>query len=256
MSDISELEEFKNFIKHLSDKSGKIIRSYFRKSIVVENKPDESPVTIADKKAEEVMRELIMKEFPEHGILGEEFGEYNADAEYKWILDPIDGTKSFISGAVTFGTLIALVKNGQPILGVINQPILNEFLIGDNETTEVNGKKVSVRNCSNLSEAILLTTDHLNIYKYQNLEKFEKLIERVKLYRNWGDCYGYYLLTTGFADIMIDPIMSTWDTIALIPIVRGAGGIITDYHGNDPLKGNSIIAASRGIHSEVIKILN
>ncbi|MBU2445053.1 MAG: histidinol-phosphatase [Bacteroidetes bacterium] len=256
MSDISELEEFKNFIKHLADESGSIIKSYFRKSIVVENKPDESPVTIADKKAEEIMREMIMKEFPEHGILGEEFGDYNPDAEYKWVLDPIDGTKSFVCGTVTFGTLIALVKNGQPILGVINQPILQEYLIGDNQTAELNGVPVKVRECTDLSEAVLLTTDHLNIAKYQNLKNFERLMRKVKLYRNWGDCYGYYLLATGFADIMIDPIMSTWDTMALIPIVRGAGGIITDYQGNDPLKGNSIIAASRGIHSEVIKRLN
>jgi len=256
MSDISELEEFKNFIKHLADESGSIIKSYFRKSIVVENKPDESPVTIADKKAEGIMREMIMKEFPEHGILGEEFGDYNPDAEYKWVLDPIDGTKSFVCGTVTFGTLIALVKNGQPILGVINQPILQEYLIGDNQTAELNGVPVKVRECTDLSEAVLLTTDHLNIAKYQNLKNFERLMRKVKLYRNWGDCYGYYLLATGFADIMIDPIMSTWDTMALIPIVRGAGGIITDYQGNDPLKGNSIIAASRGIHSEVIKRLN
>ncbi len=253
---MNDLLEFKSFAKLLAEESGKIIRNYYRTSFAIENKSDASPVTIADQKAEDVLRQIILKEFPEHGILGEEFGEHKPEAEYKWVLDPIDGTKSFICGTVTFGTLIALLKNDQPILGVINQPILNEFLIGDNNSAELNGTKVHVRNCVQLSEAVLLTTDHLNIDKYQNLEKFEKLIRSVKLYRNWGDCYGYYLLATGYADIMIDPIMSTWDTMALIPIVKGAGGIITDYQGNDPLKGNSIIASSHGIHSQVLKILN
>jgi myo-inositol-1(or 4)-monophosphatase len=222
----------------------------------IEHKEDNSPVTLADKNAEEAMRRAIVEEYPEHGIIGEEFGSYKEDAEYKWVLDPIDGTKSFICGVLSFGTLIALLKNDEPILGVINQPILNEFLIGDNKTTFINNKPTSVRNCKDISDAVLLTTDHINIEEYQNLEKFEKLIRKVKLYRGWGDCYGYYLLATGFADVMIDPIMSFWDTMALIPIIKGAGGIITDYKGDDPVNGSSIIATSPGIHSQVIKCLN
>jgi myo-inositol-1(or 4)-monophosphatase len=248
--------DFYQFAKLLADESGRIIRKYFRTQISVESKTDLTPVTIADKTAEEIMRQMIMKEYPDHGILGEEFGKHNEGAEYQWILDPIDGTKSFICGAVTFGTLIALLKNGEPLIGVINQPVLNEFLIGDSNISELNGIKVQVRECSVLSEAILLTTDHLNIRKYRNADKFDVLIKKVKLYRNWGDCYGYYLLATGFADIMIDPIMSVWDSMALIPIIRGAGGIITDYQGNDPVKGNSIVAAAKEIHNEVIKIIN
>lgn len=250
------MKELKTFCKTLADESGKIIKSYFRSGVKIETKTDESPVTIADKSAEEKMREMIMKEFPEHGILGEEFGKHNEDAEYQWILDPIDGTKSFISGAVTFGTLIALMKNGDPILGVINQPVLNEFLIGDNNSAKLNGEPVNVREIGGLSGATLLTTDHLNIEEYQDLYKFEKLMRKVKMYRQWGDCYGYYLVATGFADIMIDPIMSVWDSMALVPVVRGAGGVITDYHGNDPVKGSSIIAASQKIHKQVIDILN
>lgn len=253
---MKELNELKKFCKFLSDESGIIIRSYFRNDVSIETKSDESPVTIADKKAEERMRTLIEKEFPDHGIIGEEFGRINEEAEYKWILDPIDGTKSFITGTITFGTLIALTKNDQPILGVINQPILNEFLIGDNETAELNGGQVKVRECNSLENATLLTTDHLNIEKYQDISKFETLIRNVKLYRQWGDCYGYYLVATGYADIMIDPIMSVWDSMALIPVIKGAAGTITDYHGNDAITGNSIIAASKGIHSQVIKILS
>ena len=253
---MSELAEYKNFCSELAHVSTRIIKQYFRKQFSIESKADDSPVTIADKKTEEVMCELITQHFPSHGIIGEEFGQTNADAEYVWILDPIDGTKSFICGAYSFGTLIGLLKNGQPILGVYNHPILNDFLIGDNYETRINGEKTSVRNISDLTNAILLTTDHLNIEKHQSIEKFNKLIKKVKLYRNWGDCYGYYLLATGYADIMIDPIMSSWDLLPLIPIIKGAGGVITDYQGNDPVKGKSAVAASAGIQSEVISILN
>jgi len=250
------LDEFKKFAEMLSIESTKIIKQYFRTQLKVESKEDNSPVTIADKNAEETMRELISKHYPTFGIIGEEFGIHNPDAEYKWILDPIDGTKSFICGALSFGTLIAVTKNNVPILGIINQPILNEFLIGDNYSTELNNSKVNVRKCERLNDAVLLTTDHLNVAKYQQGDKFEKLIRLVKLYRNWGDCYGYYLVATGFADIMIDPIMSLWDTAAILPIIKGAGGMITDYSGGKPLNGNSIIASATGIHSEIIKLLN
>jgi len=249
------LQDLTPFLRLLSNESANIIKRYFRTSVSVESKPDFSPVTIADKLAEEKMREIIAKEFPSHGIIGEEFGNNNPDAEYVWVLDPIDGTKSFISGALSFGTLIALLKNGKPIIGVINHPILGEFLTGDNTSTFLNGNKVQIRKCESISEATLLTTDHLNIHKYQNKNGFENIISKVKLYRNWGDCYGYYLLATGFADIMIDPIMSVWDSMAVIPIINGAGGMITDYEGNDPVIGNSIVASNKGIHSEVIKHL-
>lgn len=253
---MNDLNEFKIFCRKLANASSDVIRKYFRTSINVESKSDQSPVTIADKKAEEVMRELIEKHFPEHGIFGEEFGEINKGAEYTWILDPIDGTKSFICGAYSFGTLIGLLHNGKPVLGVYNHPILNDFLIGDNFETKINNSKTMLRNCNDLSKAILLTTDHLNIHKYQNSVKFDELIRSVKLYRNWGDCYGYYLLATGYADIMIDPIMSPWDLLPLIPIIKGAGGVITDYFGYDPVEGKSAVAASPLIHSLVISQLN
>jgi myo-inositol-1(or 4)-monophosphatase len=253
---MEDLSEFKRFARHLAEKSAAIIRPYFRTGISIDNKPDDSPVTIADKIAEEVMRSEIMKEFPAHGIIGEEHGNYQDEAEYKWVLDPIDGTRSFINGALSFGTLIALLKNEQPILGVINHPILKEFLMGDNLFTTLNGKTVNVRECNKLSEVTLLTTDHLNIAKYKNGKAFEKLIAKIKLYRNWGDCYGYYLVATGFADVMIDPIMSAWDKMALIPIIKGAGGIITNYEGNDPITKNSIVASSPGIHNKIIEALN
>lgn len=250
------MKELKEFSKLLAEESGKIIKNYFRSEINIESKHDESPVTIADKKAEEKMREMIMKNFPEYGILGEEFGEHNPDAEYKWILDPIDGTKSFIHGTVTFGTLIGLLKNDEPLLGVINQPIMNDFLIGDNNSAELNGKSVKVNDTSEIFDASLMTTDQNYIKQYHDIQKFLKLTEQVKLYRMWGDCYGYMLLAMGYADIMIDPIMHIWDTAALVPVVRGAGGIITDYRGNDVMKGNSVIASTPGLHSQLLKLLN
>lgn len=248
--------ELIRFIKSLANESGKIIKKYFRQEIQIDTKSDKSPVTIADKLAEEKMRMMIEKHFPDHGIIGEEFGVKNENAEYKWILDPIDGTKSFVCGAVSFGTLIALTKKGKPVLGAIYQPILKELMIGDNKITTLNDKKVKIRTCKKIEDAVLLTTDHLNVYHYQNGNNFETLIRKVKLYRNWGDCYGYYLLASGFADIMIDPIMSVWDLTALIPIIKGAGGVITDFQGNDAIKGNSIIASGKSIHKELIKILN
>ncbi len=251
-----DLVKYKDFGTKLIIESSNIIKHYFRKDFKIESKQDSSPVTIADKQTEETLREMIMKEFPDHGIIGEEYGEYNPKAACTWVIDPIDGTKSFIAGTPLFGTMLALVNNGNPILGIINFPILDETLIGDGNITELNGKKVSFRNCNNLSSALLLTTDIMNIEKYHDFEKFSALIKRVKLFRTWGDCYGYYLLATGYADIMIDPVMSPWDFLSLMPIIKGSGGIITDYHGNDPLHGKSIIAASKNLHAEVIKILN
>ncbi len=254
--DILDIRDFKKFMKLLIQKSNSIIRKYFQSQITVEIKSDQTPVTIADKKVEEMMRELIMQHYPGHGILGEEFGNYQPEASYQWILDPIDGTKSFIHGMPTFGTLIALMKDNHPLIGTINLPILDKLLIGDNTKTELNGKMVSFRECSDLSSAVLLTTDHLHIEHYRNITHFEKLMKQVKLYRTWGDCFGYYLLATGYADIMVDPIMSVWDTMALIPVIKGAGGNITDYYGKDPVRGNSIVAANNQLHSQVISILN
>lgn len=250
------LKEFEKICYLLADESGKIIKHYFRQNVNIDYKSDDSPVSTADLKAEEVMRKIIEKEFPEHGILGEEFGHTRPEAEYQWILDPIDGTKSFVCGCPLFGTLIALTKNGEPILGVINLPMLNEFLIGDNYSTKLNGEILKIRDCKEIKSATLLFTDLINIEKYQDIVKFKKLISMVKLYRDLGDCYGYYLLCTGFADLMIDPIMNFWDVAAVIPIVKGAGGIITDFQGNNKSQLTSVVASSKDIHPCIIEILN
>jgi myo-inositol-1(or 4)-monophosphatase len=203
------------------------------------------------------MREMIARRFPGHGILGEEYGEERPDAEYVWVLDPIDGTISFASASPLFGTLIALMHGGRPVLGCIHQPVLRQLLIGDGETATLNEAPVTVRATSSLRDATLLVTDLRDVSKHQDGDAFASLMQDVKLVRTWGDCYGYLLLATGHADIMCDPIMNPWDIAALVPVVRGAGGVITDWQGKDPVGASSIVATtSSALHDEVIARLN
>lgn len=250
------MDDFIFFAQKLAQSSGDIIRRYFRTGVKVETKSDQSPVTIADRQAEDVMRRMIQNRYPQHGILGEEFETINPEAEYQWVLDPIDGTKTFISGTYLFGTLIALLRDGKPLLGVINNPITDQFLVGDGKTTWLNGTPVRVRPCMSIEDATLLTSDWLDVQTYHNGQAFNDLAGRVRLRRTWGDCHGYYLVATGYADIMIDAVMHIWDVAALIPIIEGAGGRITDYHGNDPMQGMGTIATAGPIHDEVLRILN
>ena len=249
------MQEFVDFSKALASASGDIINSYFRSDFAVETKSDESPVTVADKQAEEIMREMIMKEYPAHGIIGEEFGDHNEDAEYQWVLDPIDGTKSFVSGTFLFGTLIGLMKDGQPIVGTIHHPLTSHLLIGTGDETRLNGEIVRVRPTRELRDAVMLYSDFIHIGRYQNGIAFQQLMGRTKYNRTWGDCHGYFLLATGYADIMLDPIMHLWDIVALIPVVEGAGGKITSWNGGPPLSGNGIIATNGPLHSQVLRVL-
>ena len=249
------MQEFVDFSKALASASGDIITSYFRSDFAVETKSDESPVTIADKQAEEIMREMIMKEYPAHGIIGEEFGDHNEDAEYQWVLDPIDGTKSFVSGTFLFGTLIGLMKDGQPIVGTIHHPLTSHLLIGTGDETRLNGEIVKVRDTRKLRDAVMLYSDFIHVGQYQNGIAFQQLMGRTRYNRTWGDCHGYFLLATGYADIMLDPIMHLWDIVALIPVVEGAGGKITSWNGGPPLSGNGIIATNGPLHSQVLRVL-
>lgn len=250
------MQEYVDFTKELARASGEIINRYFRTGVTVEAKADDSPVTIADKKAEEIMREMIMKQFPEHGIIGEEFGNHNENAEYQWVLDPIDGTKSFVTGTFLFGTLIGLMHNRQPILGAIHHSVTSHLLIGTGDEAKLNGDVVTVRKNENLRQATLLYTDHLDVGKYQNGIAFQQLMGRTKYNRTWGDCHGYFLVATGYADIVVDPIMNLWDIVALIPIIEGAGGTITDWKGEAPLDGSGIIATNGDLHEQVLRALN
>jgi len=241
----------------LAQQSGEFIRPFFANpSLTVELKADQSPVTLADRGAEELMRRLIEKKFPTHGIVGEEFGPVREGAEWTWVLDPIDGTKSFMSACPLFGTLIALMHHGEPVLGCIHQPILHQLMIGDGRTTTLNDRPVRVRATTRLAEATLLTSDVVDLGRHQNSAACDRLISQVRLFRTWGDCCGYLLLASGWADVMIDPIMNPWDIQALVPIIRGAGGVITDWHGGDPVKANAIVAANTTLHPLVIAALH
>jgi len=245
------------FVQKLAEKSAAVITPYFaNNNLEVEMKEDDTPVTHADRNAETVMRDLIEKTYPSHGIIGEEFGTKDPEAEFVWVIDPIDGTKSFASACPLFGTLIGLLHEGKPLLGAIHQPVLKQFCFGDGETTTCNGKPVQFRTTSRLEEVRLLTTDIQNIERHQNRKNFDTLVESVHFMRTWGDCYGYLLLATGWADVMLDPIMNPWDFLPVIPVITGAGGMITTWEGGDPVKGDSIVATNKILHGRVIEILN
>ncbi len=215
----------------LAEASGEIIRRYFRTNIAIDDKSDASPVTIADRSAEKVMRHIIEASFPEHGIIGEEFGSQNPDADYVWVLDPIDGNKSFISGVPLFGTLIALTWRGQPILGVIDQPISGERWIGaTGHRTELNGKPVGTRPCSKIENATLYATSP-DMFNRRNAPGFNRLRKQVKLSRFGADCYAYALLASGFIDLVVEADLKPYDFCALLPIIEGAGGAMTDWDG-------------------------
>jgi histidinol phosphatase-like enzyme (inositol monophosphatase family) len=252
------LAGYTDFMRRLAKESGDVITPlFFDPGLGVDEKSDHSPVTVADRRAEELLRERIHATYPSHGIIGEEYGSERADAEFVWVLDPIDGTKSFTTGCPLFGTLVALLHQGHPVLGLIHQPVLQQLVLGDGETTTLNGKPIRVRATSELARATLLLTDRRDVQRHRDIERFERLEAEARLVRTWGDCYGYLLLSAGFADIMLDPVMNAWDLLALVPVVRGAGGRISDWSGNEPgTSTDSIVAAVPALHQRVIDLLN
>jgi myo-inositol-1(or 4)-monophosphatase len=253
-----DLAPYRAFIRELAAESGRfILPHYGRADLAVENKDDASPVTAADKGAEALMRRLIQARFPDHGLIGEEFGNERENAEWVWVLDPIDGTKSFITAVPLWGTLIALLHRGQPVLGCIHQPVLGQLMIGDNHVTTLNDRPVRCRPTEQIEQATFLTSDHLNLARYQNGPACERLLARARLARTWGDCYGYLLLAAGHADVCLDPIMNPWDIAALVPVVRGAGGVISDWHGGAAYPAaHTIAAATPALHAGVVAALH
>jgi histidinol phosphatase-like enzyme (inositol monophosphatase family) len=253
-----DLSPYRTFLVELAAASGDFIRPFFgQPGLAVETKADQTPVTAADRGAEQLLRAHIAKRHPSHGIIGEEFGSERADAEWVWVLDPVDGTKSFITGVPFLGTLIALLHRGQPVLGCINQPILDQLMLGDGAQTSLNGRTVRCRPTKHIEDATLLTSDPLSPAKYQNGAAYDALAGRAKLVRTWGDCYGYLLVAGGWADICLDPIVNPWDIAALVPIIRGAGGVITDWQGGSPYPAQSMVAAATPeLHAAVVAALN
>jgi myo-inositol-1(or 4)-monophosphatase len=238
--------------------SREVSGKFFKKPLAeigMVSKADESPVTAADIEIESRLRDLILSQFPDHGIIGEEQGNHRTDAEFVWVLDPIDGTKSFITGVPLFTTLIALMHKGEPVCGAIYQPVLDELVWGNNKECFFNNRPVRMRTARKLSECTLLVTDARHVAEHHPQANFNALCADVKFWRTWADGYGYALLASGYADIMIDPVMNPWDIMAVVPVLRGAGGTITDFSGADAVKGKSIVAASPDLHAQVLQRL-
>ncbi len=224
----------------LADLAGAAIRPFFRSLLDVENKADASPVTAADRAAEAAMRRLIEAEYPRDGIIGEEYGEKPGQTGRIWVLDPIDGTTSFIAGRPIFGTLIALVEEGWPVLGIIDQPISGERWVGaTGRPTMFGGRPAKTRRCPLLSEAVLGTTSP-HAFDEGEGARFLKLAERVARRRivYGGDCYTYGLLASGHIDLVVEASLKLHDFAALVPIVEGAGGLMCDWTG-EPLNADS-----------------
>jgi inositol-phosphate phosphatase/L-galactose 1-phosphate phosphatase/histidinol-phosphatase len=245
--------------EELADVARPIVTSYFRSKIKILDKENLTPVTAADREAERAMREVLEVKCPEHGILGEEFGGHNLDAEYVWIIDPIDGTKAFVTGKPLFGTLIALCKNGSPILGVIDQPILKDRWIGaTGYPTTHNGLLISTRTCASIGDAWLSATSP-DMFKGQHETAFKQLAEKVKFPLYGGDCYSYGLLASGFSDIICEATMQPYDYCALVPIIEGAGGKISNWSG-EPLDissdGTVLATGDANLHQLAIDILS
>jgi myo-inositol-1(or 4)-monophosphatase len=218
-----------------ADVSGAVIRPFFRAGVTADSKSDKSPVTIADRTAEQALRAVLSERFPDHGILGEEFGVTNPGAGLRWVLDPIDGTRAFINGRPVFGTLIALLAEGKPILGLIDQPVTGERWIGAaGRKTRFRGHfggQAGSRACATLAEAELsLTSDE--VFSGDEKHRWGRLRDAARRYSYGGDCYAYGLVALGHIDVIAEATMNIWDWAALVPVVEGAGGRMTDWHGN------------------------
>jgi myo-inositol-1(or 4)-monophosphatase len=254
--------DFTAFVDKLAAAAGDALLPFFRTSLSVENKSrggNFDPVTAADRAAEQAMRALIRANFPEHGVVGEEFGNERTDAEYVWVLDPIDGTKSFISGMPAWGTLIALMRDGEPVYGLMHQPFTREHFSGDCGAAHYRGptgaRALHARRCASLAEAILMTTSPLLMDEAER-GAFGRVEKVVRLSRYGGDCYAYCMVAAGHVDLVIEAGLKPYDVIPLIPIITGAGGVITTWDGGPAKHGGRIIAAGdKRVHEAAIAML-
>jgi histidinol phosphatase-like enzyme (inositol monophosphatase family) len=243
---------------NLVEASGAVLRRHFRAGLTGDIKGDGSPVTIADKQTERAIREILDRQRPQDGIVGEEEGTKNKDAEYVWVIDPIDGTKPFMTGRPTFVTLLALLRNGRPILGIIDQPITRERWIGiaDRPTT-FNGKPVRTRACANLKSAVVYAGSVE--FGEPGRSRFFNMAGKASVTTIGGDAYAYGLLSMGFIDVCVDWVMQLYDCMALLPVIEGAGGVITMWNGRPigfDLDGTVVAAGDKRVHAEAMAALN
>lgn len=260
----AEWREFEPFVHELIGAAFGVIDRYFLRGIAVDRKADATPVTMADRGAEEAMRSLIERRYAGHGIIGEEFGEKVGSTSavgYRWILDPVDGTRAFISNCFLFGTLIALERDDgggfRPILGAIAHPVAGVALIGRRAATTLYARDGStraarVRGGVRLADATLLASSHWQSGEQHGGAALAALIAEVKMYRTWGDCFGYFAVATGGADLMVDPQLAYWDVAAVVPAIEGAGGRVASLQGGDPLRDLSLIAGEAGVLDEAL----
>jgi inositol-phosphate phosphatase/L-galactose 1-phosphate phosphatase/histidinol-phosphatase len=255
-------QELIDFANYLADLSGNIIQKYFRNDFQESNKCDDTPVTLADREVENIIRLEISNKYPSHGIIGEEYDNINIDADFKWVIDPIDGTSSFLIGKPIFGTLIALTHKDELLIGIINQPINHERWVGiKGKNSLFNNRKISTRKSKSISNSILCTTSPA-FFQDSELEFFNQVSSKTK-YQKYGgafyggDCYLYGLMSLGYIDIIIETGLNNYDYLALIPIIEGAGGIITDWSGkklNLNSKGQILACGDKRVHEEILKI--
>lgn len=257
---MTEHHELLAFAHRLADASGDAIRPLFRAPLdaIDKSKPDGyyEPVTQADRAAEAAMRTLITATYPEHGILGEEHGRERLDAEYYWCLDPIDGTKSFVVGYPTFGTLIGLNHRGTVEIGIMNQPITNERFVGCPDGAFFGKQRLKTRPCADLESAILGFSGPWIFTTEAEKEVIKAISDRCMLTMNTGDCYNYCMLAMGRMDLIVESKIYPYDIQALIPIVEQAGGVITTWEGGDPAMGELVVAAGDPrLHEQVLPLL-
>lgn len=251
--------EFIALAEKLADAARPVVRKYFRTPVAVDDKADASPVTIADREVEAAMRAILAAEVPGHGILGEEHGREHVDAEWVWVLDPIDGTAAFITGKPSFGTLISLAHRGKPVLGVIDQAFTDERWLGAaGRPTTLNGVPARVRACPDLAHAYAFTTAP-ELFCEATRPGWDRIAARCKRPRYGCDCYAYALLSSGFCDLVVEAGLKPYDFAALVPVIEGAGGIMTDWSGRALTihsDGRVCAAGDARVHAEALAELN
>jgi histidinol phosphatase-like enzyme (inositol monophosphatase family) len=257
IGDIS-VDTLTKFACELADAAAEVTLKYFRAQVGVDNKlsgDDFDPVTEGDQGAERAIRALLEKRFPKHDIFGEEYGRTDKGSDYEWVLDPIDGTRAFISGLPTWGTLIALTYKGEPVIGVIDQPYIKERYLGWPGGASLNGTPMRTRTCSDLASATLSTTDP-DLFIGEDRAAFDRVLAASRLIRYGMDCYAYAIVASGHMDLVVEAGLNPYDMMALIPVIRGAGGIATNWKGDAPGPcGRLIACGDAALHKQVLGLL-
>ncbi|MCO6057940.1 histidinol-phosphatase [Pseudomonas sp. MOB-449] len=253
-----ELADYLVFAHVLADVAGTEILPFFRTAYELEDKGTQrfDPVTSADRAAERAMRRLIAERYREHGILGEEEGVVEGQSRVHWVLDPIDGTRAFITGLPLWGTLIALNDGDRPRLGVVDQPFIGERFVGDGQSAWLNGRPIRSRPCELLSRASLMCTSPENFQSAGQRERFQAVKDQARMLRYGGDCYAFCMVAVGQLDAVLEPALKPYDIQALIPIIEGAGGVVTSWDGGDPQQGGAVVASGdRRLHEQILTTL-